>query len=562
MDIKSSYSKIPSELRSVNNWLVAQIVPDSSRPGKSKKLPRSAKNGLAEGWNLPENLSSFDEAVAFCESQPNHVLGFAFKNSPFIGLDLDDAFGEDAFPKNDALPLLKKYGLGYMERSPSGKGIRLFLKRNGPADGLSQHLEKQPLGNGCSVEVFLGGFCTVTGNQFGSGTGFAEASPTEVWRYCQSLNRSAAQVDEPGRNNVLAKYAGQLAKKYLSVEEAKLLIHAKNKEFAQPLDESELESTIFKSLSKWAKTSDEDPDAWRDECLSFDQLTSELPRHLLEGLVPEKVLTAISAHSFNGKTWSALQIAHAISEARPLWGFKGPEKEVPVIYHVPEMNEAMVKDYMRQLKIRDSENFLVRPMEKGLWPLNSPKMLKSSEGRLVVLDTQGFFNQSDDGNDYQQALKFAEAVFNLLNTGALGVIALFHLAKNISTEWTLQNSIIGSTGYGGILRSCLRMQNLNSDLNDKSMWLYVQGMKNPGLKPFQLQGPPPLELKIRPGDSPYLKDIVPGQKKSAKREKFDKASALFEQGLSQRKVSDQLELSLGKVNTLHQQWKAEKEIPF
>ncbi|MGA8761503.1 MAG: hypothetical protein WB562_01320, partial [Candidatus Sulfotelmatobacter sp.] len=38
-------------------------------------------------------------------------------------------------------------------------------------------------------------------------------------------------------------------------------------------------------------------------------------------------------------------------------------------------------------------------------------------------------------------------------------------------------------------------------------WVYVQGMKNPGLKPFQLEGPPPLKMKVPPGESPYLKDL-------------------------------------------------------
>ena len=53
-------------------------------------------------------------------------------------------------------------------------------------------------------------------------------------------------------------------------------------------------------------------------------------------------------------------------------------------------------------------------------------------------------------------------------------------------EESLETSILGSAGRGGILRSCLRMKNLNPDLNDGNPWVYVQGFKNPGLKPFQL----------------------------------------------------------------------------
>jgi hypothetical protein len=101
-------------------------------------------------------------------------------------------------------------------------------------------------------------------------------------------------------------------------------------------------------------------------------------------------------------------------------------------------------------------------------------------------------------------------LYNLLQNGAVAIEALFHPPKYATQEnqvWTLENSILGSAGYGGILRSCLRMKNLNSDLNDENTWVYVQGMKNPNLKPFQLMGPSPLTMKVPPGESPYLKDL-------------------------------------------------------
>jgi hypothetical protein len=174
------------------------------------------------------------------------------------------------------------------------------------------------------------------------------------------------------------------------------------------------------------------------------------------------------------------------------------------------MNEAFVRHYMAAIGFQESENFLVRPMESGLWSLNDPRMLRSSEGRVVFLDTAGYFNPADDQSNYSQSLKFANLLYTLLQNGAVAIEALFHPPKYATQEnqlWTLENSILGSAGYGGILRSCLRVKNLNPDLNDKNVWLYVQGMKNPGLMPFQLSGPPPLKMKVSPGESPYLKDL-------------------------------------------------------
>jgi hypothetical protein len=253
-----------------------------------------------------------------------------------------------------------------------------------------------------------------------------------------------------------------------------------------------------------------DPDSWREGCKTFGQLSTELPRFLLSGLVPEKAFTAICAASYNCKTWLALMMALAISTGQDLWEFPGPVAPVPCIYHVPEMNEALVRQYMATLGFQESENFLVRPMESGLWSLDDPRMLRSSEGRMVFLDTAGYFNPADDSSSYQQSLKFAKLLYNLLENGAIAIAGLFHPPKSASQEnqnWTLENSILGSAGYGGMLRSCLRMKNLNPDLNDENVWIYVQGMKNPGLKPFQLKGPPPLTLKVSPGASPYLKDL-------------------------------------------------------
>ncbi len=149
-------------------------------------------------------------------------------------------------------------------------------------------------------------------------------------------------------------------------------------------------------------------------------------------------------------------------------------------------------------------------MESGLWALNDPRMLRSAEGRAVFLDTAGYFNPADDTNAYNQALRFAMLVYNLLNAGARAVIGLYHLSKESARnkeEWSLENSVIGSVGYGGILRSCVRLENLREDKNDLNPWVYVQGLKNPGLKPFQLDGIP-LAMKVEPGRSAYRRQLT------------------------------------------------------
>lgn len=297
-----------------------------------------------------------------------------------------------------------------------------------------------------------------------------------------------------------------------------------------------------------------DPDRWREFCKSFGQLTTEEPRYIVEQLIPEGAMSAITGHSFHSKTWVALMIALAISRGTTLWNYFKVAKALPVIYHCPEMSEAMIRHYLHALGSTDDENLLVRPMESGVWPLDDPLFLRSSIGRVTFLDTGGFFNPAEDGNDYKQALQFAKLVFDAITAGCLGVVPLFHLAKGVKKEeWSLENSIIGSAGYGAMLRSCLRVFNLNPDLNDPKVHLYLQGMKNPGLKPFQLTGPAPFEMKVKPGESPYLKVLLSGDAK------YVQACELFEKNVTQREAAKQLELSLGKVNKMHQRWEGKTD---
>ncbi len=277
---------------------------------------------------------------------------------------------------------------------------------------------------------------------------------------------------------------------------------------------------------------------WRRDFKSFGQLSTDLPQFLVNGLIPANALTFITAPSYNGKTWFALQLANAISLGLPLFCFDVPQA-IPCNYHVPEMNEAAIRERMQKIRLEDSENFLVRPMESGLWSLSDPRMIASSKGRVVFLDTAGYFNQADDPNNYAQALKFGQDIFALLNTGCLGVIALSHPPKANSKQpqeqnWTLENSVLGSAAYGGILRSCLRMKNLNQDLNDSNLWVYVQGIKNPGLKPFQLEGAP-FRMRVAPEDSPFLRDILDGIDNHAPDPRRKQAFLMFAQQLSDRK---------------------------
>jgi hypothetical protein len=259
--------------------------------------------------------------------------------------------------------------------------------------------------------------------------------------------------------------------------------------------------------------------SWRDDTKNYFELSQEKPEMLIQHLLPEKALTILAAPSYTGKTHIAIEMALALTTGTDFLNhFRGPAKPVEVMYHVPELHASLFRDFMHRLGADERlqgcrDNFLTRPLEHDLWLLDSPQMIESSRGRYVFLDTVGYFNDADDAASYAQAITFAKKINNLIREGCLGVCSLYHPPKyskdkkTTGNVMTLENQILGSAGYGGVLRSCLGMRNLHEDSN-KGLWVYVQGLKNPGLEgPFQIEGVP-LKLLKKPGESLYLSELL------------------------------------------------------
>jgi hypothetical protein len=236
----------------------------------------------------------------------------------------------------------------------------------------------------------------------------------------------------------------------------------------------------------------DDAEDWAKETFTYSELIEEQPAELIEHLLPEKALTIISAPSYTGKTHIAIEMGLALATGENfLEHFAGPNEPVPVIYHVPELHSALFRSFMDRLNAAErlkgiEDRFRVRPLEVDLWQLDSPKMIESSRGRYVFLDTFGYFNEADDTSSYKQAIEFCNKINNLIRQGCLGVYGLYHPPKyskdkkTTGNVMTLENLVLGSAGYGGVLRSCLGMRNLHDDSN-KGLWVYVQGLKNTGM---------------------------------------------------------------------------------
>ena len=514
------YSNISQGLRAQSQWCVWRSEPKKGSPGEFTKVPYQPlyPQRKCDKTN-PDHQSSFDAAAKCVRDLTNKMSGIGYCiHLGVLALDLDRCLDSGEIAEW-ALKLIAGCPPSYTEITPSKTGLRIIWTVD-PADAPPQSFKVHFAPHTGAEVLVKGSYITVTGDVWDGDTplplaGISKSQSELLVARVKALKPSESKIEVVSRHDDLNKLGYKLYKANCSSDVVEAAIRAQNKTYSEPKVEDEVKR-VLRDLARDAQRgkitpiAEIDPDSWREGFYSFGQLPKTPPRFVLGGLIPEKAFTAICAASYNCKTCLALMMALAISTGRSLWCFDGPCEPVPVAYYVPEMNAALIRNYLQILGCEDSEMFLVRPMESGLWSLDDPRMLRSSEGRMVFLDTAGYFNPADDSSSYQQSLKFANLLYNLLQNGAVAVAGLFHPPKSASQEnqpWTLENSILGSAGYGGMLRSCLRMKNLNPDLNDENTWVYVQGMKNPGLKPFQLEGPPPLKMKVPPGESLYLKDL-------------------------------------------------------
>lgn len=303
-------------------------------------------------------------------------------------------------------------------------------------------------------------------------------------------------------------------------------------------------------------------EAGRKEDYTFSTLPEDEEEDALEHLLAKFALTMMTAPSYAGKTHNAISMGLSLVTGDAWLGkFQVPEK-MRVRYFVPELTAGRFKKFMQRIAPPEvwkqyEDSFIVRPLDCDLLMLDSPEMIEKCRGCYVFLDTLGYFMGLDDNNSYAAAIDFAKRINHLIKEGCLGVCGLYHppkyskLKKETGNVLTLENQILGSAGFGGLLRSCIAIRNLNQDSND-GLWCYVQGLKNPGLgKPFQVRGFPMEYL----GESPYLSELLgsTGTKK-------DQVKAMLSEGKTRAEICKTLGVSATTVTKCNLELKFDNDV--
>jgi hypothetical protein len=148
---------IPAALRELPQWVSWRY---EYREGDWTKVPYDPKSGMRAKSNNPSTWTSVDEAEAARHAKRHDGVGFEFGDSGLVGIDLDDCrdgtTGELTLFARD---LLKRFPT-YAEVSPSGTGVKLFLRGTWPDTGKHKRIGTD------QIEVYpRGRYFTVTGRR-------------------------------------------------------------------------------------------------------------------------------------------------------------------------------------------------------------------------------------------------------------------------------------------------------------------------------------------------------------------------------------------------------------
>ena len=178
---------IPPSLRSMPQWVCWRSVIRNERPTKE---PIDPHNGLLARTNDPSTWSDFETAWQHFESSHTATglsgIGFVFTaDDPFAGVDMDDCLDESGDYIWGA-DIVSDFDT-YIEVSPSGTGVKVFLQGSKPAFAKCRKDGFGPLMVG-KVEVYdKGRFFTVTGRRL-------SGSPAKVHECQGSLNELCEQL--------------------------------------------------------------------------------------------------------------------------------------------------------------------------------------------------------------------------------------------------------------------------------------------------------------------------------------------------------------------------------
>ncbi|HXI44186.1 MAG TPA: primase C-terminal domain-containing protein [Bryobacteraceae bacterium] len=124
---------IPDDLIERDQWVLWRY---EERNGRATKVPYHAGRKRASSTD-PRTWADFESVLSEWRSAPNWYAGLGFVFSPddqFCGIDLDDSLDAEGSPKPWVRGIVERFSDTYMEISPSGMGLKIWVRGAVPAN--------------------------------------------------------------------------------------------------------------------------------------------------------------------------------------------------------------------------------------------------------------------------------------------------------------------------------------------------------------------------------------------------------------------------------------------
>jgi len=126
-------SSFPAELTALDQWVCWRLENDNN--GRPTKVPYNPHTGNKASSTNPKTWADFDFVAAACKAYNYSGIGFVFtKEAGIVGVDIDHCV-EDGKLNEVAAAIIAKLPPTYVELSPSGTGLHIFLRGAMPGNG-------------------------------------------------------------------------------------------------------------------------------------------------------------------------------------------------------------------------------------------------------------------------------------------------------------------------------------------------------------------------------------------------------------------------------------------
>lgn len=162
----------PQELAVLPNWVCWRLEKDTKHQ-RDAKIPYCPATGKRASPSNPATWGTLDDALLAASQYTYSGIGFMFTaESGIIGIDIDHCL-VNGQPNDVAADILAHLSPTYIEVSPSGTGLHIFLKGTIPSGGNRN--------NKSGVEMYsTGRYFTMTGRTFEKSSDFIAADDDAI----------------------------------------------------------------------------------------------------------------------------------------------------------------------------------------------------------------------------------------------------------------------------------------------------------------------------------------------------------------------------------------------